>query len=297
MPQIFEYQQYREYLKDFYQEQKAVKSGFTYARFSEKAQLGSPNYYKLVMDGEKNLTGNNIIRFCQGLGLQSHEADYFEALVQFNQADEVEIRKHYQDRLTRLKTRYKGGELSQRTIEEYEFEVMSSWVHHAVMVLTQTRGFRESPIWIAQKLFGLVTEQEVTQILESLQALGLLTRDSGGKLKQSHKQVRTRPDLKRQAGRAFYEGLFSRVAQSMKMNSPDDRELGAYLVCFSKPQLPELRKRVREFMSSLNEWALSHQKPEHVYALVFGGVPLTQDEDSHLRNKTMWPPQIPKEFL
>lgn len=285
---IFEYQQYREFLKDYYQEQKTSKSGFTYARFSEKAGLGSPNYYKLVMDGEKSLTGNNIIRFSKALGLESHEADYFEALVQFNQADEVEIRKHYQERMARLKARYRATDGASRTIEEYEFEVMSSWVHHAVMVLTQTRGFRESPAWISQKLFGLVNESEVTQILESLQILGLLARDENGRLRQRHKQVRTRPDLKRQAGRAFYEGLFARLSQGLKLDQPEDRELGAYLVCFNKSQLPELRKRVREFLASLNEWALSHEKPEHVYALVFGGAPLTREESASRPRRTVW---------
>lgn len=288
MPQVFEYQQYREFLRDYYSAQKSAKSGFTYARFSEKAGLGSPNYYKLVMEGEKNLTGSNIIRFCQGLGLESHEADYFEALVQFNQADEVEIRKHYQDRMTRLKQRHASSGGSNRTLEEFEFEVMSSWIHHAVMVLTQVRGFRESPAWIKSRLWDLVGEQEIAQAIESLLAVGLLVRDENGKLKQRHKQVKTRTDLKRQAGRIFYEGLFARVSQSLKLDQPEDRELGAYLVSFSKAELPELRKRVREFMASLNEWALSHPKPEHVYALVFGGVPLTRDEGRIAPRKTVW---------
>jgi uncharacterized protein (TIGR02147 family) len=283
VPSIFDYFQYREFLKDYYQEQKKRKSGFTYARFSEKARLGSPNYYKLVMDGEKNLTSANVIRFCHGLGFGAEESDYFEALVNFNQADEAMEREYYQERLNRLRTRRGNGEVSQRTLEEYEFEAMSSWVHHAIMLLTNVRGFRESPVWIKRRLFDLVSEEEVLRILEHLQAIRLLERDENGKLRQTHRQIKTRPDLKRQAARSFYEGIFSRASQTFKLDGPEARELGVEMASFSKKQLPELRKRVREFLASLNEWALSNPEPEQIYAFVFGGFPLSQDEEKDVR--------------
>ena len=31
--------------------------------------------------------------------------------------------------------------------------------------------------------------------------------------------------------------------------------------------MPELKKRVREFMSELNEWALQNNSPEQIYAM------------------------------
>lgn len=278
MPELFEYHQYREFLKDYYEEQKARKTGFTYARFSQKAGLGSPNYFKLVMDGEKNLTAANIIRFCNGMDLDPARRDYFEALVHFNQAKDVEVRKHYQERVLRLRER--KGAAARRTLEEYEFEMLSSWVHHAVLVLTNVRGFRESPVWIQQRLFGLVSEAEISRILENLQTMGLLVRDEKGRLRQSHRQIHTRPELRRKAGRAFYEGLFARAAQSFQITPPDQRELGAYLVGLSVKQLPELRKRVRDFLADLNDWALSHSSPDQVYALVFGALPLSDGPDS-----------------
>ena len=55
------------------------------------------------------------------------------------------------------------------------------------------------------------------------------------------------------------------------------------MVGLSRKQLPELRKRVREFMASLNEWALSNPDPERIYAFVFGGFPLTQDGERDVR--------------
>ena len=235
VPQIFDYFQYREFLKDYYQEQKRKKTGFTYARFSEKARLGSPNYFKLVMDGEKNLTSANVIRFCRGLGLSSDESDYFEALVNFNQAEEGLEREFYQERLKRLRVRRGEGEISQRTLEEYEFEAMSSWIHHAIMILTNVRGFRESPVWIKRRFFDLVSEEEVVRALQHLQTIRLLERGDDGRLRQTHRQIEDAAGSEAASGAGFLRrDFFSRGPDFSARYAGGPRARGKYGWAFAE---------------------------------------------------------------
>jgi len=274
MTSIFEYNDYREFLKDHYEDHKTRKTGFTYARFSTSAGIQSPNYYKLVMDGQKNLTAINLVKFSLALKLEDQEKDYFEALVHFNQASTSTEREYFFDRLKRLREQRRGG-VSKKVLEEYEFEAISSWTFHAVMLLTNLKSFRESPRWISKKLFGLVSESEVAGILARLEAVGLLKRDASGRLRQSHKRIKTRPELQRRSAVIFYEGLLARAAQALKVDTSEGREFGAYMVGVSPEQLPELKRKVREFMSDLNEWALEKEDPAQVYAFVFSGFPLS----------------------
>ena len=44
MINIFEYQNYRLYLKDYYQEQKSTKKYFSYRYFSKKAGINAPAF-------------------------------------------------------------------------------------------------------------------------------------------------------------------------------------------------------------------------------------------------------------
>lgn len=275
MISVFHYQHYREFLRDFYNDEKRRRTGLTYARFSSAAGLRSPNYFKLVMDGQKNLTSSNIVKFSHALRLKEHETDYFEALVQFNQAKESMEREFYQQRMARLQKR---GSSPERSLEEFEFESMSNWIYLAVMVMTHLRGFRESPAWIREKLSNLVSESEISVVLERLLQLKLLSRTAEGRLEQTYRQVRTRPDMRRLGVRLFYEGLLARAIQSFKFSEPVDREFSAYVVGLSPSQMPELRKRVREFMKSLNEWALENPKPHQIYAFTFAGFPLTASD-------------------
>lgn len=271
---ILDYTNYREFLKDFYEEQKARKTGFTYARFSQAAGIQSPNYFKLVMDGQKNLTAANLVRFSLALKFKDSEKDFFEALVHFNQASNHTEREYFFDRLKRLREQ-KTGVLSKRVLEEYEFESISSWTSHAVMLLTNLHGFRESPRWISKKLYGLISESEAVSILARLEAIGLLTRDENGRLNQTHKRVKTRPELKRESARIFYEGLFARAAKALTVGKVEEREFGAYMVGLSPKQVPELKKKVRDFLHDLNEWALENERPDQIYAFAFGGFPLS----------------------
>lgn len=279
MINLYTYTNYREYLKDFYTFKKQEKGGFTYARFSHVANLGSPNYFKLVADGDKNLTAANIIKFASALELSDLESDYFEALVNFNQARDVLEKEYYQKRLERIKGMTTGGSLSQKKIEEYEFESISNWTYHAVMVLTNLPDFRESPKWIAQKLYGLVSEEEAASIVDRLLTLKLLKRDESGRLIQSFKQLKTNPELKKIGARLFYEGLFRRAIESFRLDTAAERELGAYMVGLSADQLPEVRRRVREFMNEINTLAMENDRPERVYSFLFAGTPLSSTEE------------------
>ena len=276
MSNVFEYVNYRTFLKDFYEEQKAAKTGFTYAKFSQKAGIRSPNYLKLVLDGRKNLTPQNLIRFAKAVGLTEMESDYFEALVHFNQATKSMEKDFYQDRMNRFRQR--GESTSQKTLEEYEFDSMSSWIHHAIMVMTNLSYFREDPSWIRQKLFQLISEREADDILKQLQATKFVHRNESGRLVQTFRQVKTKPEMQRLSAKMLYEGLFRRAMQSLTLSPSQEREFCASLVGISPSQVPELKRRVREFIRDLEDWALENPKPGAVYSLCFAGFPLTTSE-------------------
>src|SRR5262245_41198600 len=85
---IFDYRDYRVFLADYYQRRKP--RGLPYRAFSRAAQLGAPNYLKLVIMGQRNLTPRMAARFAAACGLSGPAASYFEQLVAYNQASSPE---------------------------------------------------------------------------------------------------------------------------------------------------------------------------------------------------------------
>lgn len=83
---IDQYTDYRLYLKDLFNAYKESKPGFSYRSFAKAANLSSPSFLKLVMDGKRNLTDESIDKFIIGLQIPSRDAEIFRTLVKFNQA-------------------------------------------------------------------------------------------------------------------------------------------------------------------------------------------------------------------
>ena len=226
MRALVEYQNYREFLADFYADQKGRKTGLTYAKFSALAGIKSPNLLKQVIDASRNLTPENAQRFARAVPLLGDEIDYFEALVSFNQAGRTSQRRFYEERLQRIRERtvQHAGELRMLTNEEHE--VMSDWKYWALMTLTTVPGFEERGPWLSERMRHVISAQESERMLSVLVRHGLVARNEHGRLVQTKRQVQSRPEVGKSLSRAFYEGLFHRASLSLKLDEPDEREFG-----------------------------------------------------------------------
>ena len=70
-PQLAEFVDYREYLKKYYQfkqiETKARLRPYSYSDFSAAANIKSPNYLKLIIEGKRNLSREMSQKFSRAL--------------------------------------------------------------------------------------------------------------------------------------------------------------------------------------------------------------------------------------
>ena len=102
-PLVFEYLDYRSFLKDMYAYRKRRDRVFSYRYFSGKAGFASPNFLKLVIDGQRNLSHTSMLKSAKGFGLKGNEREFFENLVFMNQAGEHEERNYYYQKMMSAK--------------------------------------------------------------------------------------------------------------------------------------------------------------------------------------------------
>ena len=100
---IFEYDNYRAYLRDLYKFYKETKPQFSYRYFSQKAGFRSPNFLQLVIEGKRNLSPESVEKFTHALKLGKKEAEFFRVLVYLNQARTVSEKKIYAEQLMQFR--------------------------------------------------------------------------------------------------------------------------------------------------------------------------------------------------
>ena len=102
MQNIFSYTNYRNLIKDYYEEQKKAKGSFSYQVFAHKAGFTTKTYLIEVVSGKKSLSKGSIFNMAKAMNLKKKETDFFEAMVCFNNAKSIKEREYYFGRLKTL---------------------------------------------------------------------------------------------------------------------------------------------------------------------------------------------------
>ena len=177
MKTIFEYLDYRLYLKDYYLEKKKL-SKFSFREFSKMAGFTSPVFIKLVIEGKSNVRKSSIGKLSQALGLVKTERFFFENLVMFNQAKNIDEKMKYLEKLKKSTSTLKSYVLT-----DEHFEYFSQWYHAVVKELLNTMEFNGDYAGLANMIYPPVKVSEVEQSVQLLKRLGLVQVDEKGLLR------------------------------------------------------------------------------------------------------------------
>lgn len=268
---IFEYQDYRQFLRDFYSAQKAKSRAFSHRSFCKRAGLSSSNYLSLVMKGERDLSSEMAPRFAKACGLAKREADFFCDLVAYGQAKTTDEKQRWHERLARFR---KFREAHRLVGEQTAYH--ANWYMPALRELATLAAFREDPQWIAAALEPPISERQASEALDTLQKLGLLLRDAGGKLRQAQALVTTGPGPLGHQIFVYHHGMLDLAKRALDHLPREQRDISSLTLCVAESTLPILKERVREFRRELLQLAELEANPERVVQLNFQMFPLSR---------------------
>ena len=265
MIDIFQYLDYRRYLKDYYQEKKQQKaSSFSYRSFARAAGLSSPNFLQLVMEGKRKLGPQGIKCFAKGLRLNREEARFFERLVHFNQATNDEERNRWY-RLLATSKRYQEI----REIEKAQFDYFSHWYYSAIREMVLLPNFKEDPEWIARTLNPSIPVDEAKAALELLVRFGFLTRNGSGHLQQTERSITTAQEVRSLAVANYHRQMLTKASGAIEKTSPQHRDISSLTVAVSKDKFQEAKRRIQEFRRELNVLLSEDDQADAVYQINF----------------------------
>jgi len=263
MKPIFSYNNYREFLKDHYQEKKSQSKSYSFRFFAKKAALDSPNYYKLVMDGERSLTHRNIRKFTKGLGLGEREALYFENLVHHNQAKDDDERAFFEKNLEL--TRAQDDRV---ILTKDQHDALANWYPLAIKEAALLDGFVPKPKWIASRFDYRFTPEQAREAIELLGRLGLIEIDpKTGTFRVTQQSMQT-PDLTHSHSAAlFHKNMIDLAREAVDKQGSDQRCLSALTVAVRKKDLPEAFRKIHRFRNEMDDYFLKGKPYDAVYQL------------------------------
>jgi uncharacterized protein (TIGR02147 family) len=272
-PDIFEFDDFRAYLRDYYAYRKQHGRGFSLRTFSRQAALTSSNYLKLVMDGDRNLSGAMAERFAKACGLRGHAADFFCELVANGQAETAAERERAYRRLSSFR-RFRDVYPLDRAHEAYH----SQWFIPAVRELAARPDFRADAKWIGRKLLPPISTRQAAQALEVLRELKLLVEDEQGALRQAHPLLETTDRPLGHHVVKFHRTMMERAAEALDRVPREQREIASLTLCLSGAQLGALKQHLERMRRELLQEYVSGPDATRVVQLNFQMFPLSVEE-------------------
>jgi len=273
-PLIYNFSDYRQFLKKMFEYKKETALSFSYRNFSRLAGFSSPNFLKLVIDGQRNLTNTSIAKIAKGFKLKKPEREYLENLVFMNQATDHQERDHYYKKIISMKT-----PKNMKLLQSAQYDYFSKWYLPVLRELVMFEGKQLTAKSLAEKLSPKVKEKDVAAALTQLKNLGLVHKDNNGYWKQSEPVITTGPEVKSLLVTNFHHEMIKMAADSIDRFSADKRDISAVTLSISQRNIPEIKSKIAEFRKKILKEYACDQTPDQVIQINIQMFPLTKPDD------------------
>lgn len=269
LPVVFDFLDYRAFLREYYRVRKE-HSAFSYRAFSMRAKLRSPNYLKLVMDGDRNLTSPMAKRFAAACGLTGQAAAFFCELVAFTQATALDERNEVYGRLRRYQEFREANPL-----EVARDEYHSKWYLPAIRELALASDFRADPEWIARRLVPTIKVEEAASALEVLQRLQMLVPSADGNLRPGTPIVTTGAETANLHVVNFHRSMMRLASESLERIPAAQRDISSVTLCLGEDGLEHVKRAIVRFRRELLKLSEFETDPRQVVQVNFQLFPLS----------------------
>src|SRR4051812_22331358 len=170
---IFDYFDFREFLRDAYKAKKKANPVFSYRYMAQKVNLDAGSLSR-IFKGERNLDPETADKIAKLFGLSGPEKDYFVALVLYGQAKSHAEKSHLLESLLSRR----GS--TANTLAEYQYEFYREWYYSALRELLNIHHFDGDHARLARILRPSIMPGQAEKALHLLHEIGLVEKDGNG---------------------------------------------------------------------------------------------------------------------
>ncbi|MDA8141568.1 MAG: TIGR02147 family protein [Desulfobacteraceae bacterium] len=272
-PKIFDYHDYRRFLKDSFDYAKNNNGKFSFRYFAQRAGFNSGSFLKLVIDGKRNLTNESISKISKGFKLNKQEHDYFENLVFMNQASTHEIRNHYYKQMLSMK-----GYTKVNHIAKASYDYFSKWYYPAIREIVTFGNRKYTPEKIAGLLKPSISEKQAQEALDHLLMLGLIQKDQDGYWEQCDQHISTGKEVQSFIVAQYHREMLQLASDSIERFSSQERDITALTFSMDAKRMDELKQLIASFRDKIRSSFLENGYVNQVLQLNIQLYPLSKKD-------------------
>ncbi len=267
-PNIFEYQNYRLFVRDFIQFLKQSPD-FSFRKWARFAGIPSAGLIFLIIQEKTGISERSAIRLARGFQLRRQETQYFLALVKENQSRSESERSLYRELMESISRYSQKRELSEQDARYYEF-----WFLPVLREMIALKTFRADPKWISEQLAGRISPEEAILGIEKLEELGLIQFEHGRWIQKEALVSSTKIEKSEEI--SFFHIQMLELAKQQQTELPKDRrEISCLTLTTDRESFEQIQKEIVEFRRQLFlKYGVTQEQHDNVVQIGFQLFPL-----------------------
>lgn len=273
LEQLFFYDDFRKFLQDYFTEQKKTQPVFSHRFFAAKAGFSSSSYCLNVIRGRFKLTPKSIVKIAKAVGFEPLQTSYFEALVQYNQAEQVEKRETAWNKILDIRKQTKFTPVSTR-----EQAYFSKWYNSVIRELVVNSNWNGDYIKLARMVDPQITTDEAREAVKNLlewELIQEINKDKGiyKATSQLLNATQIPPILLRQIRRDYIQHAIGAVEHKSK----DERFATFTTLAMSEKSYNYAVEVLEEARKKIIAKVTNDSSPEKIYELMVVAFPLSKN--------------------
>ena len=259
MQRIEFYDDFRQFLRDFYANQKKRFPHFSYRFFCRKAGLKSPSHLIEIMAGRRKLTSKKLDSFIKGLCLTDSDARYFTTLVNFNQSKNSTEKQQLLEQMRGLKRKVK-----QALISTDYFEYYSKWYNIIIRELACIIDWNDDFELLAKSVVPPIKKNEARESVEFLTSAGFLKK-VGGRYVQIEPAITSGSEVCSLGIRSYNRFMAERAQKALEEFPMTERDIQSLTIGISKESFRLVKQEMQEFLSRVVRIVDDDKSADQVY--------------------------------
>ncbi|PWJ60690.1 MULTISPECIES: TIGR02147 family protein [unclassified Fibrobacter] len=269
MINLFEYLNYREFLRDAYEERHSSDWRFSHRFIAEKADFDASMFNK-ILQGKRNLTPRLVSVFADIFCRDEREKQYFSDMVSFNQAKNHSESRQYLEKLVATK------ECKVEEVARDQFEYFDHWYHAVIRELVTFYPYVGDDAALGLMVRPPITASQVKSSIALLERLSMIRKNpETGFYEQTQGLISSGSESYSTAVNSYIQQNLNVATSAIDRFDREERNLSTLAFACDESTYSELVEMVRRFRREILAKVGQCQKPNRVFQLGMQLFPLS----------------------
>jgi uncharacterized protein (TIGR02147 family) len=273
-PNIFQYHDYVEFLKDWLAFRKAGQSRVSLRTLARQSGVAS-GYLPMVLARKRPLTHAALMKLMPHLGLNSNEQSFLEKLLVLGTSLSHEAKVASLESMQRFQSFQKDNAKDSEV-----FKYQAHWHYIVIREMATMPDFKLDPVWIQNQLRFAVTLHDIKEALSFLLEKGYIELRPDGSVHPPEKSLEASGETYRVALSQFHRDILHLAGQSIDKIPRNERTIVGHTCALSPEKYLQARQILENALQQIRDLVESETQAESVYHLEVALFPFTAQKRS-----------------